>query len=523
MKVAIFGCGGIIGQHMMISVPAGVEPLYVRKTPSPIAETLDLTDWDATKEWLNRNAPDVIVNLAGESRPDEVERVALNPDSMENYTAINTYVPVGLARWCDQNSAHLIQVGTQASFSEPGPSGPPANHYGHQKETAETWIKENAQNWTIVRPTFVLGIRPFPGIGRENPAESILKGQFKQVNDRFFSVSFAWEVAEVLWQCALKRYSKVTLNVGHKERLSRYDVARAINPKVDFAPVAHSSFEGLAPRGYDTHYIEASSWSGRPVDEGFARLRMTWLDREQDELIRRSWELAAFLKLPWQDCQARLAQGFGKLHNAVAEDFRKSDPKTEDELLEWYRSTEAYLWELTAYHCDAGFNYSGQCRGIIEALVSKGVKRVMNLGDGVGTLTIKMREAGMDPVYHDLLLSRTADFARARMAARLQEMPDCFGSLTFYIGAALESFDTITSMDFLEHVPNVEEWVRAIFEGLKPGGYFVAQNGFNCGSGPDGSIPMHLACNDRYEKDWDPLLTQIGFVQIASNWYQKPV
>lgn len=523
MKVAVLGCGGIIGQYMMVSVPAGIEPLYVRRSPSALADALELTDWAATEAWLNEHKPEVIVNLAGESRPDEVERVALNPGSIENFTAINTYVPVSLAKWCDQNSSHLIQVGTQASFTEPGPSGPPANHYGYQKDAAESWIREHAQNWTIVRPTFVLGIRPFPGIGRENPAESILNGQFKQVNDRFFSVSFAWEVAETLWMCTQKCYRGVTLNIG-SGRFSRYDLARAINPQGDFASVAHSSFEGLAPRGYDTHYTESGGWFGRPVDEGFARLRMDALMMKEDGMFRRALELAAFLRLDHKTVENRLVRGFGFLHGQVAEDYRKFNPQTEDELLAWYRTTEAYLWELTAYHCDAGFNYSGQCRGIIEALKSKGVKRVLNLGDGVGTLTIKMREAGIEqPFYHDLTNSCTAAFAISRTLMRFQDLGG--GLLTGEFspsGPHATPFDAVTSMDFLEHVPNVEEWVRYIYAELKPGGYFVAQNGFNCGSGPDGSIPMHLACNDRYEKDWDPLLKEIGFMQLASNWYQKP-
>jgi hypothetical protein len=63
--------------------------------------------------------------------------------------------------------------------------------------------------------------------------------------------------------------------------------------------------------------------------------------------------------------------------------------------------------------------------------------------------------------------------------------------------------------------------VRGIYAALRPGGWLMCQNAFACGSGPDGSIPMHLARNDRFEKDWDPLLLSIGFVQESSNWYRK--
>ena len=84
-------------------------------------------------------------------------------------------------------------------------------------------------------------------------------------------------------------------------------------------------------------------------------------------------------------------------------------------------------------------------------------------------------------------------------------------------------WDSIVSLDFLEHCTDVEAWVRAIYAALKPGGWLVAQNAFACGSGPDGAIPQHLARNDRFEKDWDPLLFSLGFTQLCSNWYQKPL
>jgi SAM-dependent methyltransferase len=149
---------------------------------------------------------------------------------------------------------------------------------------------------------------------------------------------------------------------------------------------------------------------------------------------------------------------------------------------------------------------------------------VLCLGDGVGTLTNKMKEAGFQAMYHDLMDSRTAAFALARFAMRFKD--DTLACLTAGFdpgGPHITPFDAIVSLDYLEHVPNVEDWVRAIFAALKPGGLFCAQNGFNIGSGPDGAIPMHLECNDRFEKDWDPFLASVGFVQEASNWYRKPL
>jgi dTDP-4-dehydrorhamnose reductase/SAM-dependent methyltransferase len=563
LKVAVLGCGGIIGQHMLISVPESVEPLFVRKHPFPLSHALDLEDWDTTKEWLDREQPHVIVNLAGESRPDVVER------DMGAYQAINAMLPERLAEWCDVSDSHLIQVSSQAVFD--GNSGPYEPHrlashthvncYGVQKAAAEYAIRTASfLNWTIVRPTFVLGIRPFPALGRENPAESILSGTQKwQVDNRWFSVSFAWDVAEMLWKMAQLRPKGRILHCGNPERLSRYELARKLNPDAWFEAITHEDFVAeygplVAERPLDTTYKDA--FFETPLDEGLELLRDCWKQRATDGMSYRAAELSAFLHLPVRTCVQKLAVGFGPLHNAVTEDFRAfmGDPLDNGrigsplDLLDWYRNTEAYLWELTAYHCDAGFNYAGTCEGVITRL--KGDRqqkidsgpvlcvgdipiapiieltpyRVLCLGDGVGTLTIKMKEAGFQAMYHDLMDSRTAAFALARFAMRFKD--DTLACLTAGFdpgGPHITPFDAIVSLDYLEHVPNVEDWVRAIFAALKPGGLFCAQNAFAIGSGPEGDMPMHLSVNDHWEQDWDPMLARVGFVQEAPQWYRKPL
>ena len=217
-------------------------------------------------------------------------------------------------------------------------------------------------------------------------------------------------------------------------------------------------------------------------------------------------------------------QGFGPLHNAVSDDFRKANPKTDAELLDWYRTTEAYIWELSAYHEDPGFNYAGMVNGIAAALKSRGIGTdiegdVLCLGDGIGDATLAMHRAGLCARYHDLPGSRTAEYAAFRLwrnTGREWDMSYCTEDPLLADGCA-----AIVSLDFLEHVSDVPAWVRTIHASLNPGGYFIAQNAFACGSGPDGAMPMHLQCNDKYEKEWDNLLIEVGFEQLASNWYRR--
>ena len=73
LKVLILGASGIVGQHMRLCIPPGVEPIWVRRTPDPITLGYDLTDVDVLANLLLARNPDVIVNLAGESNVDKVE------------------------------------------------------------------------------------------------------------------------------------------------------------------------------------------------------------------------------------------------------------------------------------------------------------------------------------------------------------------------------------------------------------------------------------------------------------------
>ena len=101
MKVVVFGASGIIGQHMRLAVPQGITPVWMRRKADPLHRGLDLTDDAAREAFLLQEKPDVIVNLAGESNTDKVER------EPEKYWPINVQLPAALAKWCDANGSRL--------------------------------------------------------------------------------------------------------------------------------------------------------------------------------------------------------------------------------------------------------------------------------------------------------------------------------------------------------------------------------------------------------------------------------
>ena len=496
MKVLILGAGGIVGQHMRLCVPSGVEPIWARRTADPISEGINLDL--AASPWarLVEIRPDVIVNLAGESSVDEVERNPLR------YRYVNEGLPVDVANYCAQIGARLIHISSQAAKD-------PVNEYGRQKLAAEVALRD-MPHVTVMRLTFILGIRPLPHVGRQNPLESMIAGQSPQVCDRWFSPLDALDAAELIWEEVINpEHEERLIECGIPERTSRYDIAKRFNS--DVLPCSHDDFPGIAPRPIDTTYGSKSYWR-RPIS----------MVPKPDRAV----EICMFLNRPgmnWLCCADRLAQGFGPLHNAVSDDFRKANPKTDEELLDWYRTTEAYIWELSAYHEDPGFNYAGMVNGIVNALTAQGVKSVLCLGDGIGDLTLAAHRAGLSARYHDLEGSRTAAYAAFRFWRNTgYGMP--VETTKDFRPEFRETYDAVVSLDFMEHLPEpqVNKWMWAVYDALRPGGLAVFQNAFACGSGPDGAIPMHVKESDRYEVDWDPEMSEIGFVQLAPQWYKRP-
>ena len=240
------------------------------------------------------------------------------------------------------------------------------------------------------------------------------------------------------------------------------------------------------------------------------------------DLSERAREIALFLGKREDECFARLNVDWGTIHNAVSADWNAANPRTDDEILDWYRRNEAYIWELSWYHADPGFNYSGMCSGIAERLKAAGVKKVLCLGDGIGDLTIGLIRAGFDATYHDLAGSRTAEFAAFRSWMHLGGYMPTRLATSWAPDLGTEEWDAIVSLDFLEHMVDVDGYVKAIKEALKPGGLLAAQYAFAIGSGEQGSMPMHLARNDRFETEWDSTLFGMGFTQESSNWYRAP-
>jgi SAM-dependent methyltransferase len=235
-------------------------------------------------------------------------------------------------------------------------------------------------------------------------------------------------------------------------------------------------------------------------------------------------DISEFLELPPAEVEERLLKGFHWNHAEVAADFRRVDPKTDDELLQWYMTTTAYLYaELPAYHLDSGFNYFGGVEGYVNRLKAEGKKDVLVLGDGIGDLTMELHHAGFNVSYHDLKGSQTSEFALYRFwKAYGNEGPKTFWTDGWTFDLGDRTWDAIVATDVFEHLVDVEGVARSVARGLRPGGLFAAQNAFGIGDDEhEGTIPCHLVINNEWVERWAPFVSDLGFKQTGDVWYAK--
>src|SRR5437867_8687664 len=100
MKVLILGASGIIGQHMRLCAPYGIEARYCRTRADDLHDGCDLTDEESRGTLLETIRPEVLVNLAGQNNTDTVES---GPGAAR---AINVDLPAAIASWCANSGSH---------------------------------------------------------------------------------------------------------------------------------------------------------------------------------------------------------------------------------------------------------------------------------------------------------------------------------------------------------------------------------------------------------------------------------
>ncbi len=204
-------------------------------------------------------------------------------------------------------------------------------------------------------------------------------------------------------------------------------------------------------------------------------------------------ELSAYLEKSQQSIAEKML-----VEEPVGQDWarRNIDPTNPESVLNFYRETDSYLYELMAANHIAQTLFTFSV--MIERMKALGVKSVLDYGGGVGTLSILLVHSGFDVTYAELP-SKTASFAKRRFLQRgisistIELAGDERNDLSSPV-LKDRNFDCILSTEVFEHVSKPLDLILAFSEKLPSGGVAVVSESCEYTE----QFASHLEQNKRY-------------------------
>lgn len=221
------------------------------------SDQLDLTDKNKLTEVLSEKSPDVVVNCAAYTKVDESEKHTKQAE------AVNIKAVAELAKLSDELDFILLHYSTDYIFpgsikdKERFPKGytedhlaDPINEYGKTKWKGEQAIRDNTDNYLILRISWLCGqfgsnfVKTMLKLGKE-------RSNLQVVDDQWGSPTFTVNVVE---NCInlLNRDIKGTYHLTSEGLITWYEFASAIFDKaeveVKVEPVSSDQFETTADR-----------------------------------------------------------------------------------------------------------------------------------------------------------------------------------------------------------------------------------------------------------------------------------
>ena len=147
-KIVIFGATGMLGHALQQVFPRA--HFFGHRD-------VEITKADAVMKIVKRERPAVLINAAAYTDVDGCE------ENRDHAFAVNGYAPGYIAHACSEVGAVLVHYstdyifdGTKQEFSEDDPPNP-INVYGESKLLGESLIKENMQDYRIIRTSWLFG------------------------------------------------------------------------------------------------------------------------------------------------------------------------------------------------------------------------------------------------------------------------------------------------------------------------------------------------------------------------------
>jgi 2-polyprenyl-3-methyl-5-hydroxy-6-metoxy-1,4-benzoquinol methylase len=209
-------------------------------------------------------------------------------------------------------------------------------------------------------------------------------------------------------------------------------------------------------------------------------------------------ELAEFTKLDHSTISRELVEAHPRLGQAWKD--ARLDPNDKVALAAWYSEHSLdYLFALAQFH----LSYKHIAFTLDVVKLCHG--RVLDYGAGKGALAIELARRGMAVTYLDVP-GRSREYAEWN-ARRQGIVLEFTSSKTEIVN---RTFDTVLSLDVLEHMPDLAGELRFLTSLLAPGGRLI----LTIPEGATESQPMHLA----HDLSALRILNEQGLRNIKTGW-----
>ncbi len=259
-RLLIVGATGFVGSNLAIQARGVFDVIGASRTPSAGGSSvaIEITDEASVVAAFAQARPAVVIHLAALSDIDRCQR------EQELARRINVDGAGNVARACSRAGARLIFTSTDAVFD--GTKGfyreddvpSPANWYGQTKVDAERAVAALVPSAAIVRSSLVLGRSAAAGgnsylekvVGNLRAGNPIISPTFEVRNPIDVGTLSAW-----LIELAAAEQASGIFHAGASDKISRYDLARAIAERLGYDPslivAQQAPVPGRAPRGAD--------------------------------------------------------------------------------------------------------------------------------------------------------------------------------------------------------------------------------------------------------------------------------
>ena len=240
-KTLIIGGSGLVGR-ILIKKIKDIAKVYATYNTIMIMidlesakfYQLDVRDANRVNNLIKEIQPEIVINAAAkrntrycEKNPDEAYKV--NVDGTRN-----------IVKACKTINAKMVFIssdqvfdGTKGKYREEDKVNP-LNTYGKQKAMAEKIIKNNLDNWLIIRASYIYGWFP----GRDNfvtwVIENLKSGRKIQISyDQFVTPIHVENFVDILIRL-LENDKKGIYHVGEGECLSKYEFVKRVKETFRF-------------------------------------------------------------------------------------------------------------------------------------------------------------------------------------------------------------------------------------------------------------------------------------------------